>query len=92
MTRVAALARLFRRRPGVWIDGRELARVAGHYAWRTRVSELRRLPFSMAIVNRQTRIRTASGDLAIRSEYKHIIPAPAAHRQTDRPRTQRAVA
>lgn len=31
----------FKARPGLWIDGRKLATIAGAYAWRTRVSDLR---------------------------------------------------
>jgi len=53
------LASYFRERPSVWIDGRELATVAGSYAWRTRISELRRAPYLMAVENRQRRVGAA---------------------------------
>jgi hypothetical protein len=46
------LAAYFRARPGCWIDGRELSTIAGSYAWRTRLSELRRAPFFMRIGRR----------------------------------------
>lgn len=46
------LADHFRRHPGVWFDGRTLATIAGAYAWRTRISELRRLPYMLDIENR----------------------------------------
>ena len=46
------LAVLFQNHPGEWIPHRELARVGGFCAWRTRVSELRRPPYSMDIENR----------------------------------------
>ena len=32
----------FKAYPNVWIDGLELARIGGAYAWRTRVSECHR--------------------------------------------------
>ena len=51
----ARLAALFKSKPGVWIDGRQLATVAGTYGWRTRVSDLRRPPFNFTIENRQRR-------------------------------------
>lgn len=53
----ARLAAFFRVRPGKWIDGQELAQIAGVYGWRTRVSELRRPPYGMGIENRQRRRR-----------------------------------
>jgi hypothetical protein len=73
-TRAAALAQFFRERPGRWIDGRELAAIAGAYAWRTRISDLRRPPFSMHIVNRQ---RGVAGAAACVSEYRFIDAAAA---------------
>lgn len=36
------LIALFTSRPGEWIDGLTLARVAGAYAWRSRCSDARR--------------------------------------------------
>ena len=71
----ARLARFFRARPGAWIDGRDLANVAGCYAWRTQVSKLRRAPFNMTIENRQTRASRAGGGVFILSAYRYL-PAP----------------
>jgi hypothetical protein len=71
MSRLDALASFFKARPGDWIDGRELMSVSGQYAWRTRVSELRRRGFR--IVNRQRRYadpRTGARVLTI-SEYRY---------------------
>ena len=64
------LRRFFEARPGRWIDGRALAGVAGNYAWRTRVSNLRRPPFSMCIENRQRHVRTEAGRVVV-SEYRY---------------------
>ncbi len=36
-----AVAAYFKAHPGQWIDGLELARIGGAYAWRTRVSDCR---------------------------------------------------
>ena len=66
------LAAHFKARPGVWIDGRELAEVAGAYAWRSRVSDLRREPYYMAIENRQRKV----DDYTI-SEYRYAVPDAA---------------
>ena len=52
MSLCEALARHFSAHPGEWIDGRELARIAGAYAWRSRVSDCRR-KLGMHIENRQ---------------------------------------
>jgi len=46
------LANYFTERPNVWIDGAQLSGVAGKYAWRSRVSDCRRL-LGMDIDNRQ---------------------------------------
>ena len=64
------LADFFRARPNEWIDGKVLASLAGGYAWRTRVSDVRRPPHSLTIENRQRRIRTATGSTYIVSEYR----------------------
>ncbi len=40
LSRRALVAALFRSRPGEWIDWREIARVGGGAAWRSRVAEL----------------------------------------------------
>jgi hypothetical protein len=66
------LADYFRSRPGEWIDGRDLFAVAGSYAWRSRVSDLRRPPFSFAIENRQERHRAPDGQRYTISFYRFV--------------------
>ena len=63
------LAAHLKARAGQWIDGRELATVAGAYGWRTRVSELRRAPYNLTIENRLRR----EGRYTI-SEYRLCLP------------------
>ncbi len=70
MTRVDRLAQFFRNRPGEWIDGRAIADVAGAYAWRTRVSDLRRGPHAMTIENRQRHVARPDGSTFTVSEYR----------------------
>jgi hypothetical protein len=62
----AALARVFIARRGEWIDGRSLAAVGGAYAWRTRISDLRKAPWHLDIENR---VRTIDGGVKV-SEYR----------------------
>lgn len=50
------LAAYFKSRPNVWVDGRDLATVAGAYAWRSRCSELR-TQRGMTIENRCRTVR-----------------------------------
>jgi len=79
----ASLAQFFRSRPGIWIDGRELARIAGSYAWRTRTSDIRRKPFNMRIDNRQRKVEVRDGQVITVSEYRYVPPAPANGRQLE---------
>jgi hypothetical protein len=67
-TRCARLAAFLRSRPGVWLDGRELATVGGAYGWRTRISDLRRPPYNMNIENRLRRERGF-----VVSEYRLVV-------------------
>jgi hypothetical protein len=60
------VAKLFLSRPTVWIDGLEIARIAGAYAWRSRISDARR-EFGLNIVNRQRRIGSR-----VFSEYRYV--------------------
>ena len=69
-TLCAKVARLLRSRPGEWIDGREIAEHGGRYAWRTRLSDLRREPWCLTIENRQRRERGY-----VVSEYRLVIDA-----------------
>lgn len=64
------LAEFFRERPSVWVDGAVLAAVAGKYAWRSRVSEIRRAPYLMRIANRQRRVKVGEHEITI-SEYRY---------------------
>ena len=68
-TRRALVASLFRAHPGEWIDGRDLARVGGYAAWRTRVSECRR--DGMVIENDVIR----EPNLTI-TRYRYVPPTP----------------
>jgi hypothetical protein len=77
VTLVSRLAAFFRERPGCWIDGRRLGPIAGSYAWRTRISDLRRAPFHMQIENRIRSIRTEDGAITI-SEYRYAPPPTVA--------------
>lgn len=70
----------FRARPGQWIDGRGLQRVAGAYAWRSRVSDLR-TQRGLDITNRQRRVRTAGQRRVTISEYRYVPPADAPVRE-----------
>jgi hypothetical protein len=59
------LETFFRARPHVWIDGKELATIAGGYGWRSRCSDLRKR--GMTVENRQR----CRGDYTI-SEYRYV--------------------
>lgn len=51
---------------GEWVDGLDLARIAGAYGWRTRLSEAR-VQLGMTIENRQRK----NGRRTI-SEYRYV--------------------
>lgn len=67
---VAAVARYFVARPGQWIDGRELAKHAGAYGWRTRLSQARHR-YGMTIENRVSRIKDGDRTFVV-SEYRFV--------------------
>ena len=69
----AILAEYLKARVGQWIDGKELATVAGGYAWRSRVSECRRL-YGLQIDNRQERVKLPNGQRFTRSLYRLVLP------------------
>lgn len=69
-SRCAKLAKLFMDRRGQWIDGREIAKVAGAYAWRTRISDLRHAPWLLSIENRMRRVDDEHGETFVISEYR----------------------
>jgi hypothetical protein len=62
-----AVAQYFKARPNTWIDGMTLRDVGGCYAWRTRVSEVRR-QLGLNIVNR---VRRLESGVAV-SEYMYV--------------------
>jgi len=64
VTKTDAVLTLLLCRANKWVDADELARVGGKYAWRTRVSNARRL-HNLTIENRLTR----RADGSTRSEY-----------------------
>jgi hypothetical protein len=72
----AQLAAFFRARPNTWIDGRNLARIAGYAAWRTRCSDLRRAPYRMTIENRQRHVRL-DGQAFTVTEYRFAEEIPS---------------
>ncbi len=51
MSKVEAVAQYFKARPGIWISALDVARVGGLLSSRTRISELRKPPYSMQIEN-----------------------------------------
>jgi hypothetical protein len=71
------LAAHFSARPGQWIDGRELGQIAGAYAWRSRVSDLRHQPYNLTIENRQRKEQTILGELYTVSEYRLTVSGPS---------------
>lgn len=68
------LATYFKARPGEWLDGRVLSKIAGCYAWRSRCADIRRL-FNMRIDNRQRRVTNAEGKPFTVSEYCYVVEA-----------------
>ena len=76
MTLTARLASFFDQRPHVWIDGRELAKVAGFYSWRTRLSEHRQSLEAAnlgAIEQRTRRVKGPDGKTSyVVSEYRYV--------------------
>ena len=66
LSMVARLAEYLTERPNQWIDGRELAQIAGAYAWRSRVSDARR-KFAMVIENRERKVNGYTV-----SEYRYL--------------------
>ena len=65
----AILAHYFRQHPGVWVDGLILGQLAGAYAWRSRLTDVRQI-HGMSIENRQRKVgrRTVS-------EYRYVPPS-----------------
>ncbi len=74
MTINEKLEAYFKARPGLWIDGMQLAEVAGQYAWRSRCSDLR-THRGMTIENRQRRLHVADRHYIV-SEYRYVEARP----------------
>ena len=55
MSKTEAVAQVFRARPGEWISAIDLTKAGGLLSWRTRISDLRKPPYSMQIENRTER-------------------------------------
>jgi hypothetical protein len=68
------LAQYFRLLPNQWVDGLDLARVAGSYAWRSRCSDLRKPPYGMTIENKVERVQGMDG-IYRRSLYRYVREA-----------------
>lgn len=73
MTLAEALAQHFKAHPGEWLNGLDLGRVAGSYAWRSRCAELRKPPFSMQIDNRQEHHTRPDGSRFTLSLYRYVV-------------------
>lgn len=65
----ARLANLLIARRGEWVDGRDLSRIGGYAAWRTRVSNLRKAPWSLDVKNRYRHVQEDGRKFVI-SEYR----------------------
>lgn len=68
---VEQIARLFVSRPGCWISSDQLSAVGGRCAWRTRIADARRPPYSLQIENRQRRVRANDQTVTV-SEYRLV--------------------
>lgn len=75
-TFTAAVVAFFKARPGVWVPATALETVGGRQAWRTRVSDARRL-HGMTIENRTRRITRTDGETWRLSEYRYLAPVVA---------------
>jgi hypothetical protein len=75
-TYTANVARFFRANVGRWVRATELEAVGGRQAWRTRVSEARRV-YGLTIENRVRRVREADGRTWTLSEYRFTDGSPA---------------
>lgn len=75
-TLLDAVADLFRAHPNKWIDAHELQRVGGAFAWRTRVSDVRKR-YGWVIENRTSRGKDAAGHVWTVSEYRRVVEKAA---------------
>ncbi len=64
------LAAYFTARPWEWIDAHVLLAIGGTFAFRTRISELRRAPYYMTIENHTERLKDTHGQWYTRTRYR----------------------
>lgn len=69
-TRTERVRDFFLAQPNVWIDGRRFETEGGCYAWRSRISDVRR-QFGMVIENRQRTVQGTHGPYVL-SEYRYV--------------------
>jgi hypothetical protein len=69
------LEEFLKARPDIWIDGEDLGKIAGKYAWRSRVSDLR-LKRGMVILNAVVNVTDAQGKPFKRSLYRYVPEVP----------------
>lgn len=69
-TRVERVRDYFLARPNEWIDGRAFETEGGCYAWRSRISDVRR-QFGLVIENRQRTVQGTHGPYVV-SEYRYL--------------------
>ena len=75
------LALYFKARPNEWLDGHALMHVGGSFAFRTRISELRKPPYGMTIENevlRHQRKEVVNGEVVTKhwteTRYRYVPP------------------
>ena len=73
----ARVARLLIARRGQWVDGREISKVGGYAAFRTRLSDLRHAPWHLDIRNRVRTVEGEDGETFKISEY--VLMPEATH-------------
>jgi hypothetical protein len=78
------VAALFKSMPGQWIDGEVLGKVAGKYAWRSRVADARRA-YGMRIINRQRTVETPIGSFRVSEYCYQPEAAPSLETAEDQP-------
>jgi hypothetical protein len=69
-TRVERVRDLFLAQPNVWLDGRSFETEGGCYAWRSRISDVRR-QYGLVIENRQRTVQGSNGPFVV-SEYRLV--------------------
>jgi hypothetical protein len=89
VTRVSALAEFFRDRPLVWIDGADLGMIAGRYAWRSRISDLRHGPYFLDIEMGNDEMEHREVVNEVNGVGNDIRRQSTAHREHQRPVAER---